>query len=206
MIAYQTAYLKAHYPSEYMAAVLSNNMNDIKQVSFFMEECKHMSIDVLGPDINESIFKFNVNDNNSIRFGMGAVKGVGQSAVKAIVEGRQTGKYKSIFDFAKRVDLRSANKKAFDSLVLAGAFDSVDDAHRAQYFYENGDGVTFIEKAIRFGNKFQERENSPQTSLFSESDEIKISEPSFPECDKWSKLDQLKNCLLYTSPSPRDRG
>ena len=92
----------------------------------------------------------------------------------------------------KEVDLRSANKKAFDSLVLAGAFDSVDDAHRAQYFYENGDGVTFIEKAIRFGNKFQERENSPQTSLFSDADEIKISEPSFPECDKWSKLDQKK--------------
>ena len=139
---------------------------------------------------------------------MGAVKGVGQSAVKAIVEGRQTGKYKSIFDFAKRVDLRSANKKAFDSLVLAGAFDSVDDAHRAQYFYENGDGVTFIEQAIRFGNKFQERENSPQTSLFSDADEIKISEPSFPECDKWSKLDQLKKekdvVGIYISGHPLD--
>ncbi len=208
LIAYQTAYLKAHYPSEYMAAVLSNNMNDIKQVSFFMEECKYMSIDVLGPDINESIFKFNVNDNNSIRFGMGAVKGVGQSAVKAIVEGRKSGKYKSIFDFAKRVDLRAANKKAFDSLVLAGAFDSVDKAHRAQYFYENGDGVTFVEKAIRFGSKFQERENSPQTSLFSDADEIKISEPNFPECDKWSKLDQLKkekNVVgIYISGHPLD--
>ncbi len=208
LIAYQTAFLKAHYPSEYMAAVLSNNMNDIKQVSFFMEECKYMSIDVLGPDINESIFKFNVNENNSIRFGMGAVKGVGQSAVKAIVEGRKSGKYKSIFDFAKRVDLRSANKKAFDSLVLAGAFDSVDKAHRAQYFYENSDGVTFVEKAIRFGSKFQERENSPQTSLFSDADEIKISEPNFPECDKWSKLDQLKkekNVVgIYISGHPLD--
>ena len=208
LIAYQTAYLKAHYPSEYMAAVLSNNMKDIKQVSFFMEECKHMSIDVLGPDINESIFKFNVNENDSIRFGMGAVKGVGQSAVKAIVEGRKNGKYNSIFDFAKRVDLRSANKKAFDSLVLAGAFDSVDKAHRAQYFYENGDGVTFVEKAIRFGSKFQERENSTQTSLFSDADEIKISEPNFPECDKWSKLDQLKkekNVVgIYISGHPLD--
>ena len=208
LIAYQTAYLKSHYPSEYMAAVLSNNMNDIKQVSFFMEECKYMSIDVLGPDINESIFKFNVNENNSIRFGMGAVKGVGQSAVKAIVEARKSGKYKSIFDFAKRVDLRSANKKAFDSLVLAGAFDSVDKAHRAQYFYENGDGVTFVEKAIRFGSKFQERENSSQTSLFSDADEIKISEPNFPECDKWSKLDQLKkekNVVgIYISGHPLD--
>ena len=208
LIAYQTAYLKAHYPSEYMAAVLSNNMNDIKQVSFFMEECKYMSIEVLGPDINESIFKFNVNENNSIRFGMGAVKGVGQSAVKAIIEGRKKGKYKSIFDFAKRVDLRSANKKAFDSLVLAGAFDSVDNAHRAQYFFENADGVTFIEKAIRFGSKFQERENSPQTSLFTGTDEIKISEPNFPVCDKWSKLDQLKKekdvVGIYISGHPLD--
>ena len=107
LIAYQTAYLKAHYPAEYMAAVLSNNMNDIKQVSFFMEECKHMDINVLGPDINESYYKFTVNDDNAIRFGMGAVKGVGENAVSAIIESRKESKYKSIFDFAKRVDLRS---------------------------------------------------------------------------------------------------
>ena len=159
LIAYQTAYLKAHYPAEYMAAVLSNNMNDIKQVSFFMEECKHMDINVLGPDINESYYKFTVNDDNAIRFGMGAVKGVGENAVSAIIESRKESKYKSIFDFAKRVDLRSANKKAFDSLVLAGALDSVDSAHRAQYFFENQEGQTFIEKAIRFGSKYQERKN-----------------------------------------------
>ena len=116
----------------------------------------------------------------------------GTKCCKAIVEGRQTGKYKSIFDFSKRIDLRAANKKAFENLALAGAFDCFQGTHRAQYFFENGDGVTFIEKAIRFGSKFQERENSPQTSLFSDADEIKISEPSFPDCDKWSKLDQLK--------------
>ena len=209
LIAYQTAYLKAHYPAEYMAAVLSNNMNDIKQVSFFMEECKHMSINVLGPDVNESFYKFTVNENNAIRFGMGAVKGVGRSAVSAIIESREEGKYNSIFDFSKRVDLRSANKKAFDSLVLAGAFDSIDSSsHRAQYFFENTDGQTFIEKAIRFGSKFQEKQNSSQVSLFGDSDEVQIVEPEFPTCDKWSKLEQLKKekdvVGIYISGHPLD--
>ena len=208
LIAYQTAYLKSHYPAEYMAAVLSNNMNDIKQVSFFMEECKHMGISVLGPDVNESFYKFTVNDQNAIRFGMGAVKGVGKSAVSAIIESRQDSKYKSIFDFAKRVDLRSANKKAFDSLVLAGAFDSIDSAHRAQYFYENNEGQTFIEKAIRFGSKYQERQNSSQTNLFADFGEMELIEPEFPECEKWTKLNQLKKekdvVGIYISGHPLD--
>jgi len=208
LIAYQTAYLKSHYPAEYMAAVLSNNMNDIKQVSFFMEECKHMGISVLGPDVNESFYKFTVNDQNAIRFGMGAVKGVGKSAVSAIIESRQDSKYKSIFDFAKRVDLRSANKKAFDSLVLAGAFDSIDIAHRAQYFFENNEGQTFIEKAIRFGSKYQERQNSSQTNLFADFGEMELIEPEFPECEKWTKLNQLKKekdvVGIYISGHPLD--
>ena len=208
LIAYQTAYLKAHYPAEYMAAVLSNNMNDIKQVSFFMEECKHMNINVLGPDINESFYKFTVNDDNAIRFGMGAVKGVGESAVSAIIGSRKESKYKSIFDFAKRVDLRSANKKAFDSLVLAGAFDSIDSAHRAQYFYENDEGQTFIEKAIRFGSKYQERKNSSQTNLFADFGEMDLPEPEFPQCENWTKLNQLKKekdvVGIYISGHPLD--
>ena len=208
LIAYQTAYLKSHYPAEYMAAVLSNNMNDIKQVSFFMEECKHMGISVLGPDVNESFYKFTVNNQNAIRFGMGAVKGVGKSAVSAIIESRQDSKYKSIFDFAKRVDLRSANKKAFDSLVLAGAFDSIDSAHRAQYFNENNEGQTFIEKAIRFGSKYQERQNSSQTNLFADFGEMELIEPEFPECEKWTKLNQLKKekdvVGIYISGHPLD--
>src|SRR5690606_5183262 len=133
-IAYQTAYLKAHYPAEYMAAVLSNNMSDIKQVTFFMEECQRMGLEVLGPDVNESFHKFTVNQNNAIRFGMGAVKGVGAGAVETIVLNREKEKYKSIFDFAKKVDLRAANKKALENLVLAGGFDCFN-AHRAQYFY-----------------------------------------------------------------------
>ena len=208
LIAYQTAYLKAHYPAEYMAAVLSNNMNDIKQVSFFMEECKHMNINVLGPDVNESFYKFTVNDNNAIRFGMGAVKGVGESAVSAIIESRKESKYKSIFDFAKRVDLRSANKKSFDSLVLAGAFDSIDSAHRAQYFFENEEGQTFIEKAIRFGSKYQERKNSAQTNLFADFGEMNLVEPEFPQCENWTKLNQLKKekdvVGIYISGHPLD--
>jgi len=135
----QTAYLKAHYPAEYMAAVLSNNMNDIKQVTFFMDECKRMKLDVLGPDVNESFYKFSVNQDYAVRFGMGAIKGVGHGAVMTIVEHRKKdGPYKSIFDFAKRIDLRAANKKAFENLALAGGFDGLGDTHRAQYFHDDG--------------------------------------------------------------------
>ena len=148
LIAYHTAYLKAHYPSEYMAAVLSNNMNDIKQVTFFMEECKRMGLEVLGPDVNESYYKFAVNKNNAIRFGMGAVKGVGRAAVETIVQNRkENGPYKSIFDLVKRIDLRAANKKAFENLSLAGGFDSFSDTHRAQYFHKEGDGPHILGKS-----------------------------------------------------------
>jgi len=192
LIAYQTAYLKSHYPAEYMAAVLSNNMNDIKQVSFFMEECKRMSIKVLGPDVNESFYKFTVNDNNAIRFGMGAVKGVGSGAVKTIIEGRKEKRYNSIFDLTKTIDLRSANKKAFDSLVYAGGFDSFEGVNRAQYLQDNGDGITFIEKALKFGSKFQENKNSAQVSLFENSDEVQLQEPNIPHCDPWPNLEELK--------------
>ena len=192
LIAYQTAYLKSHYPAEYMAAVLSNNMNDIKQVSFFMEECKRMSISVLGPDVNESYYKFTVNDNNAIRFGMGAVKGVGSGAVNSIIEGRQEKKYNSIFDLTKNIDLRSANKKAFDSLVYAGGFDSFKGVHRAQYLHHNGDGITFIEKALKFGSKFQENKNSAQVSLFENSSDLQLNEPQIPDCSQWTTLDELK--------------
>jgi len=192
LIAYQTAYLKSHYPAEYMAAVLSNNMNDIKQVSFFMEECKRMSIKVLGPDVNESFYKFTVNDNNAIRFGMGAVKGVGSGAVKTIIEGRKEKRYNSIFDLTKTIDLRSANKKAFDSLVYAGGFDSFEGVNRAQYLQDNGDGITFIEKALKFGSKFQENKNSAQVSLFANSDEVQLQEPNIPHCDPWPNLEELK--------------
>ena len=208
-IAYQTAYLKAHYPAEYMAAVLSNNMRDIKSVSFFMDECKRAEIEVLSPDINESFYKFAVNKEGAIRFGIGAIKGVGENAVAAIVsERKENGNYKSIFDLAKRVDLRSANKKAFDGLVLSGGFDSIGDTHRAQYFELDERGVTFIERAIRFGNKFQENANSAQISMFGEASEVQFEEPQIPDCEPWGVMEKLakeKEVIgMYISGHPLD--
>jgi len=190
-IAYQTAYLKAHYPAEYMAAVLSNNMNDIKQVTFFMEECRRMGMEVLGPDVNESFYKFTVNDQGAIRFGMGAIKGVGGNAVATIVEHRKDGKYKSVFDLAKRIDLRAANKKAFENLVLAGGFDGFG-THRAQYMHDEGDGVFFFEKVLRYAAKYQETQNSSQVSLFGEASEVQIPEPEVPPCEEWGTMKKLK--------------
>ncbi|GGW89070.1 DNA polymerase III subunit alpha [Salegentibacter mishustinae] len=209
-IAYQTAYLKAHYPAEYMAAVLSNNMNDIKQVTFFMEECKRMKLDVLGPDVNESFYKFSVNKDYAVRFGMGAIKGVGSGAVATIVENRKTeaGPYKSIFDMAKRIDLRSANKKAFENLALAGGFDGFGDTHRAQYFHDDGDGITFLEKVIKYAAKFQENENSSQVSLFGEASEVQIPEPVVPPCEEWGTMEKLRRerevVGIYISGHPLD--
>ncbi|WP_025743424.1 DNA polymerase III subunit alpha [Aquimarina pacifica] len=208
-IAYQTAYLKAHYPAEYMAAVLSNNMNDIKQVTFFMEECKRMKLDVLGPDVNESYRKFSVNKDGAVRFGMGAIKGVGTGAVATIVENRkEDGPYRSIFDMAKRIDLRAANKKAFESLALAGGFDSFIGTHRGQYFHKDGDDITFLEKAMKYGSKYQENENSSQVSLFGEASEVQIPEPVVPPCEEWGTMEKLareKEVVgIYLSGHPLD--
>ena len=207
-IGYQTAYLKAHYPAEYMAAVLSNNMNDIKQVTFFMEECRRMGLKVLGPDVNESFYKFTVNDQQAIRFGMGAIKGVGRGAVETIIDHRKDKSYASIFDLVKRIDLRAANKKAFENLVLAGGLDSLGEVHRAQYFNPDGDDITFLEKAIRFGAKYQENLNSSQTSLFSDATNETYQDLSIPGCEPWSNLIRLKKekevVGIYISSHPLD--
>lgn len=207
-IGYQTAYLKAHYPAEYMAAVLSNNMNDIKSVSFFMEECRRMGLKVLGPDVNESFYKFTVNEQYQIRFGMGAIKGVGAPAVETIVQNRKETTYKSIFDLAKKIDLRAANKKAFESLALAGGFDGFANTHRAQYFHIEGEGITFLERAIRYGSKFQENQNSAQVSLFGDASEVQIAEPIVPPCEEWSTMEKLSRerevVGIYISGHPLD--
>jgi DNA polymerase-3 subunit alpha len=208
-IAYQTAYLKAHYPAEYMASVLSNNMSDIKSVSFFMEECKRSGLEVLGPDVNESFSKFSVNKEGAIRFGMAAIKGVGSLAVQAIINEREeNGSFSSIFDVSKRVDLRVANKKAFDGLVLAGGFDSLSEAHRAQYYVLDEKGQTFLERALKFGNKFQENENSAQVSLFGEASTIQFPEPEIPDCEEWGNMELLKKekevVGIYISAHPLD--
>lgn len=188
-IAYQTAYLKANYPAEYMASVLSNNMNDIKQVSFFMEECRRMGIPVLGPDINESNYHFTVNKEGAVRFGLGAIKGLGSAPVQAIIEEREnSGWFANIFDLTKRINLRVCNRKAFESLVYAGGFDSFGNVHRAQYFKEDGSGKTFLENVVRFGSGFQDSENSSQVSMFGEDTGAKLPEPVIPPAEEWGNI------------------
>jgi DNA polymerase-3 subunit alpha len=208
-IAYQTAYLKANYPAEYMASVLSNNMNDIKSVTFFMEECKRMGVPVLGPDVNESSYLFTVNKEGAIRFGLGAIKGMGTAPVEAVIKERiENGAYTSIFEFAKRVNLRVCTKKAFESLAYAGGFDSFKNVHRAQYFKEDGSGRMFLENAIRFGNSFQENANSSQASLFGEASGAEIPEPEIPKADEWPsmyKLSKEKEVVgIFISGHPLD--
>ena len=191
LIAFHTAYLKAHYPAEYMAAYLTHNMNDIKKVTFYMEECSRMGLKVLGPDINESFYKFAVNKNGEIRFGLGAVKGVGEGAVEAIVNERsENGNYHSIFDVSKRIDLRAANKRAFESLVYAGGFDSFSH-HRSVYLLEDDNGSTFLEKAMKFGASHQHNAQSSQVSLFGDSEETSLLEPPIPICEPWGTLEML---------------
>ncbi|MDG1781708.1 MAG: DNA polymerase III subunit alpha [Flavobacteriales bacterium] len=207
-IAYQTAYLKANYPEEYMASVLSNNMNDIKSVTFFMEECRRMGIPVLGPDVNESAYKFRVNDAGAIRFGLGAMRGVGEGAVNAIVEGREEGAYVSIYDFSRRVNLKDCNKRVFEGLALGGGFDSFEGVSRSRYFAVDEKGRMVIENAIRYGHAWQESENSSQVSLFGEASAIEIPEPIMPETEEWNILDQLNKerevVGIYISGHPLD--
>lgn len=193
LIAFQTAYLKAHYPAQYMAAVLSNNMSNIKMVTFFMDECKRMGMDVLGPDVNESSYNFSVNEKGAVRFGMGAIKGVGQAAVeKIIAEREENGVYANVFDFVKRIDLRSANKKTIENLVMAGAFDDFDSYHRAQFFYES-EGSTNLEKLIKFGSTFQENQQSAQASLFggASEEDTDWQNPTLLDCAPWTSLQKL---------------
>jgi DNA polymerase-3 subunit alpha len=208
-IAYQTAYLKAHYPAEYMASVLSNNMNDIKSVTFFMEECKRGGIPVLGPDVNESQYKFTVNKEGAIRFGLGAIKGVGSKPVEEIIRERtENGLFTSIFDMASRVSLRACNKRVFESLVLAGGFDSFGQIHRAQYFAEDQNKKVFLENVIKFGARVQENEDSSQVSMFGDVAAEDVPQPQPPRVDPWptlTKLSKEKEVVgIYISGHPLD--
>jgi DNA polymerase-3 subunit alpha len=191
-VAYQTAYLKAHYPGEYMSSVLTHNLSNIDKITFFMDECKRIGVPVLGPDVNESGYQFAVNKGGQIRFGMGAVKGVGEAAVISIVEERAlNGSYKNVFDFVRRINLRAANKKTFESLAYAGGLDSFN-IHRATYFHTEGnDAGNFLEKVIRYGSSHQGTDNS--LSLFEDDNAVEIPEPKIPVCEVWSNLEQLKN-------------
>jgi DNA polymerase-3 subunit alpha len=191
-IAYQTAFLKAHYPAEFLAANLTRNKDDISEVSKFMDECRNMGINVFGPDVNESELTFTVNPKGDIRFGLGGIKGVGEGAVEAIVQERKkNGRFKNIFDFIERVSLTSCNKKAIESLVFAGAFDCFPEMKREQFFIENSKGEIVIESIIRYGNKFQSDNAMNQNSLFGGLDTIEIQKPEIPFASDWSPLEKL---------------
>ncbi len=211
-VAYQTAYLKAHYPSEYMAGVLTSQLGNIDKITFFMEECKLLGLDVLGPDVNESSKRFSVNKKKEIRFGLGGIKGTGDAAVDAIIEEREkSGPFTDIFDFITRVNLRTVNKKTLESLVYAGAFDCFKEIHRACYFSES-EGSNFIEKIIRYANKVQDDKNSAQNSLFGDmmagvGFDIQKPKPDFIE--PWGDIEKLKNekevVGFYISGHPLDQ-
>ncbi|MCW3120135.1 MAG: polymerase subunit alpha [Chitinophagaceae bacterium] len=192
-VAYQTAYLKTHYPSEYMAAVL-NNAGSIEKITFFMEECKRMGLKVLGPDVNESLKGFAVNKNGEIRFGLGGLKGVGEAAVESIIDERaKGGSFSSIFDFIKRINQRTVNKKTLESLAYAGAFDCYPAYHRAQYFYmPEGDTSTGLEKIVRFGNIYQTQINGNSNTLFGDLPAVMdIQPPKIADCPHWPLITQL---------------
>ncbi|MCC8143526.1 MAG: DNA polymerase III subunit alpha [Tannerellaceae bacterium] len=206
-VAYQTAYLKANYPSEYMAAVLSRSLSNITDITKFMDECKAMGIQVLGPDVNESILKFSVNKAGDICFGLGAVKGVGESAVMNIIEERKNGPFKNIFDFVERVNLTACNKKNMEALALAGAFDNFG-VQREQFFTDCGKGDIFLEVLVRYGNKFQADKSTAVNSLFGDDSFVSISKPKIPKCERWSDLERLnkeKDLVgIYLSAHPLD--
>ncbi len=191
-VAYQTAYLKAHYPSEYMAAVL-NNQNSMEKITFFMEECRRMGIEVLGPDINESYMAFTANKAGVIRFGLTGVKGVGEKAVESIIDERiERGPYKSVYEFAQRSNTRNVNRKAYENLVYGGAFDSFPFS-RAQYFAKSETvQLTGVERLIKYSNDYQNTQNSSQSSLFGGSVASYIPEPAMPECEEWALIERLK--------------
>ena len=210
-VSYQTGYLKANYPAEFMAAVLSRNIADIKKIGQFMDECRRMGIEVLGPDVNESNVRFTVNDKGNIRFGLGAIKGVGGNAVQSIIEERiSNGPFPDIYDFVERNDLHQVNKKNFEGLAIAGALDCFENISRSQYIdtLEDED-ATFIEQLIKFGNKIQYERDTPQQNLFGETSAIPISKPEAPEVNRWEDITtckQEKELLgFYLTSHPLDR-
>ncbi|MBN2668065.1 MAG: DNA polymerase III subunit alpha [Bacteroidales bacterium] len=207
-VSYQTAYLKAHYPAEFMASVLSRNLSDITKVTFFMDECRTMGLEVAGPDVNHSHCNFTVDKKGVIRFGLEGIKGVGGAAVDNIIaEREQNGEFKDIFDFVKRIKLTSVNKKNIEALAYAGAFDGFKLLKRSQYFAES-EGRSFIERLISFGNSFQTQSSNQELSLFDGSNAIEIAVPNPPIIEEWSNIRKLdeerKHIGVYLSAHPLD--
>ena len=210
VVAYHTAYLKANYPAEYMAAVLTHNQSNIEKVSFFMEECRSRGIPVLGPHINQSGVNFKVNDKGEIRFGLGAIKGTGDAAVHAIIDERdENGPFKDFFDFSQRVNLRTVNKKTFESLAMSGAFDCFEAYHRRQYLHKDESDSTLIEKAIKYANKMHAETASAQSSLFGGESGVATPVPTVKQLEPFGEIEKLnieKEVVgLYITGHPLDQ-
>ena len=207
-VAYQTAYLKAHYPAEFMAGNMSRCLNDITKITKLMSECQAMNIPCLGPDVNESEQKFSANKKGEVRFGLSAIKGMGEAAATNIIaERHKNGQYKDIFDFVQRVNLSAVNRKAMESLALSGGFDSFG-IRREQYFAPNAKGDTFVETLLRYGQVYQSEQSSMQNSLFGDMGGVEIQTPPVPDCEAWSTMEQLKRerelVGIYLSAHPLD--
>ena len=208
-VAYQTAYLKANYPAEFMAAIMSRRRDQITEITKLMDECKAMGIATLGPDVNESYEKFGVNHHGEIRFGLGAIKGMGESAAQAIIAEREkNGPYKSIFDFAERVSLANVNRKAFESLALSGGFDSFG-IRREDFFAENSKGEVFLDTLVRYGQVYQTEKAQAQNSLFGDFGAVEIATPPIPKAEgRWSDIERLNKerelVGIYLSAHPLD--
>ena len=207
-VAYQTAYLKAHYPAEFMAALMTRRFSQITEITKLMEECKALKISTLGPDVNESQMGFGVNKKGEIRFGLSAIKGMGTGAAMAIVNEREkNGAYKSIFDFAERIDLSNVNRKTFESLAYSGGFDSFG-LQREEYFGVNSKGVTFLDSLVRYAQLFQQEKAQMQNSLFGGDDAVEIAQPVVPKTDRWPSIEKLNKerelVGIYLSAHPLD--
>lgn len=207
-VAYQTAYLKAHYPAEFMAGNMSRCLNDITKITKLMSECQAMNIPCLGPDVNESEQKFSANKKGEVRFGLSAIKGMGEAAATNIIaERHKNGQYKDIFDFVQRVNLSTVNRKAMESLALSGGFDSFG-IRREQYFAPNAKGDTFVETLLRYGQVYQSEQSSMQNSLFGDMGGVEIQTPPVPDCEPWSTMELLKRerelVGIYLSAHPLD--
>ena len=208
-VAYQTAYLKANYPSEYMAATMSRNISNITEITKLMDECKSMGVKVLGPDVNESNLKFSVNYHGDIRFGLGAIKGVGESAVQSILEERRkNGEFKNIFDFVQRVNLSACNRKNIENLALAGGFDSFPGIKREDFFVKNAKDESFSDILVRYGNKYQLDKAAAANSLFGGEHEVEVATPEIVPAPSWSDLERLNKerdlVGIYLSAHPLD--
>ena len=207
-VAYQTAYLKAHYPAEFMAGNMSRCLNDITKITKLMSECQAMNIPCLGPDVNDSEQKFSANKKGEVRFGLSAIKGMGEAAATNIIaERHKNGQYKDIFDFVQRVNLSAVNRKAMESLALSGGFDSFG-IRREQYFAPNAKGDTFVETLLRYGQVYQSEQSSMQNSLFGDMGGVEIQTPPVPDCEAWSTMELLKRerelVGIYLSAHPLD--